>query len=397
MSTPINNPALNSLQRILVYDIRIDGEAVNLTSSEIKQVDIVNSENSHEYAKITTQLTKKDIDRFVDKPISFSYGRKSSSSVFYGYVVSISPNRNYQQDTIVDIECLGPTWVLQNGSPKFFTSITAPAAFTNIVHTYNLGVQVDPHPYVWPALSQTSESDWEFLQVLANKIGYAIYNYRGVVRLLKPLKILNETPVYRGYIKGDDVLDNTRELLDWEASTKSLSLRENIKPSFGFFNGTTPATTKSLITSNSAIKAGVISPYRAATDVPVANREMAETYSKAWEDRLDFWNNEATARINGNAQLVPGVNVSIEVGTNAYVKNEYDGVWLVRGVRHSLTHNSFQTLMTLCRDSTQSPVNVNNKWFWNSDKGMPSLKYDSMKKRWVSSWAENPPAGFVSS
>lgn len=379
MPVSVTNPALSALQRILVYNIRIGDEAVNLSASEIQQVDIGNLEGSHEYARITTQLTKERIDRYVNKRISFSYGRKSREMRFYGYVVSITPNRDYQKDTVVNIDCIGPTWVMQSGMPRLERNTTAPNLFSSVVTspTYRLGAQADYHPYTWPALAQSDESDWEFLLTLANRIGYAIYNYRGAVRMVKPIRVLRETPVFQSYVKSDDVLDPTRSLLQWEATTQSLRLRDNIKPAFGYFDGTTPAISAQ----------DPNAPKKIRTDTPIKDRQMAQAYQDAWTNRIDYWNQQAVARINGDALVVPGVNVSVKISGVQAGENDYDGVWMVRGVRHSLTHSTFQTQLDLARDTRLLPVTRNSAWFW---EGRDARVYPSTDgKGWFSLWGSH--------
>lgn len=379
MPVAVTNPALSSLQRILVYDIRIGDEAVNLTASELKQVDIGNVEGSHEYARITTQLTKTKIDRYVNKRISFTYGRRSRQMKFYGYVVSITPNQDYQQDTVVDIDCLGPTWVMQSGMPRLERNITAPNLFASVVTSskYRLGAQVDYHEYLWPALAQSDESDWEFLLTLAMRVGYAVYNYQGVVRLVRPLRILQETPVFQSYIRADDVLDPTRSLLEWEATTQSLKLRENIKPAFGYFDGTVAATSPQVEGA----------PQRIRTDTPIRDRQMAAAYQQAWDNRIDYWNQQAVARINGDAKVVPGTNIAVQISGVQAGANDYDGVWMVRGVQHSLTHSTFQTQLDLARDSTRTPVNRNSAWFWEGRDGKVYATADG--NGWYSQWGSH--------
>lgn len=430
MPTAVVNPALGSLNGIQVTKLKIDDQIINLTLSEVQQVTVANVEGQHEAAVITTQLTKTQITEFVDKIVSFTYGPRTNSNVFYGYVVTINPNRDYQVDTIVDITCMGVTWPMQNGTPKFVRNISGPDMFAAIVTGgfrqdvstgYNLGAQVDRHPYTWPVLAQSDESDWEFLLTLAHRTGYAVYNYRGVVRLVRPLRILNETPVFASFIKGDEVLDPTRTLLEWEASTQSLNLRQNVKPSFGFFDGDTASTTQTglnpwftpefppefplpvghlrvghsnkdldKVSPTRTSKSNILSPYRMRTDTPIKDRQMGDVYSTAWSDRIDFWNNQATARINGNARIVPGVNISVQVSGVPNGRNEYDGVWMVRGVRHSMTHNSFQTYLDLARDTTKMSVNTNDQWFWDVPLGAPQVLLDPVTGRWKSSWGAQP-------
>ena len=84
MVVAVNNSALNSLQQILIGDIEINGELLNLTPSELKQVRMSNAENRHEAAVITTQLTKSKIDKFIGEPITFNYGSRFSGGTFYG-------------------------------------------------------------------------------------------------------------------------------------------------------------------------------------------------------------------------------------------------------------------------------------------------------------------------
>jgi hypothetical protein len=401
MPTAINNPALSTLQNILVYNIQVDGIALNLSPSELKKVEVENKENQHEAALITTQLTKAQISKFAGKRIQFTYGKKTSPATFYGYILTVTPSSEYQQDTVVDLLCIGPTWPLQGGSPKFETNLTAQDMFVKIIkgvkgsnasnsyyEGYSLGVQVDRNAsdFVWPALAQTNESDWEFLICLAERVGYCIYVYNGVIRLVKPIRVLTRTrPVTSSFIKGDDVLDPTRALLEWNATTQSLEIRDNIQPSFGFFDEDNKGAFSKLPTPNS--------PFRFVADTPSKSRAMAEQYENAsWINRIDYWNNQATARVNGNAALVPGTTVPIQVSGVAGTasKNDSDGIWLVRGVHHILTHNSFQTELDLARDTNTLPTNLIARNFWEPkvNSGSPKMSWDYEHERWVSSWSQ---------
>lgn len=368
MVVAVNNPALGSLQKIPVFNIKIDDVAINLTSSEIKSVEVGNGENSHEYATITTQLSKAKIDSFVNKTITFSYGKVSQRNNFFGYVVSITPNSEYQQDSAVDIFCMGVTWHMQNGTPKYLENKTVPNAFIDIVTAYKIGVQVDDHDYSWPVLAQTDESDWEFIQTLARRLGFCIYNYRGIVRLVDPVRILTTTGVFNRYIKGDDVLDPTRELFDWQATTQSLQIRETMKPAYGYFE------TGSDQRKTVALSRPLTPPYKLNTDTPVKDWGMARSYNKAWDKRVDYWDQQATARVNGNALLVPGINIAVQVSGVRNVKNDYDGIWMIREVKHVITQSSFQTQIALSRDSRITPVNTDFRWFWTmATQGAPMV------------------------
>jgi hypothetical protein len=120
---------------------------------------------------------------------------------------------------------------------------------------------------------------------------------------------------------------------------------------------------------------------------------MAEQYENAsWVNRINYWNNQATARVNGNASIVPGTVVPIQVSGIAgrTGTNDHDGTWLVRGVNHVLTHNSFQTELDLARDTTTLPINVITRNFWEPkyNNGTPKMNWDYEHKRWTSSWSQ---------
>jgi hypothetical protein len=153
-----------------------------------------------------------------------------------------------------------------------------------------------------------------------------------------------------------------------------------MKPSYGYFEDTNPQVLGSLGTY----------PYRMTTDTPVKGKQMATVYSEAWNRRVDFWNHQATARINGNANIIPGMNISIQLGNGLAGKNEHDGVWFVRGVEHSITNNSFQTMLDLARDRVAvKSTNIDFSWFFSTAKqGNPRLDIVEINnlKRWKSNW-----------
>jgi hypothetical protein len=376
MVASITNSALGTLQRIPVREIVIDDAQVNLSSSEIKQVRVSLTENKHDAATITTQLSKAQIDTYAGKTISFSYGPGSRRSMFYGYVLTVTPAQGYQTDTVVDINCLGTTWPMQSGQPRFFVNRTVPSIVAEIVRGYDLGVQVDEHQYVFSALAQTNESDWEFIRALAARIGYAIYIYGGLVRLVDPSRVQNETGIFQHYIKADDILDTSRGLLEFTPTTQSLNIRDNLQPAFGFLEA-----------GEGRLSQALDRPFRLDTNRVVRDREMAEVYTEAWNRNVNAWNHQAAARINGDARLTPGITISVKVSATRSGINEHDGTWLVRGIEHSISHNSFQSQLSLARDDTPAPFNPDFRWFYATGPGEPRvLRSDALEPRWVSSW-----------
>jgi hypothetical protein len=130
-------------------------------------------------------------------------------------------------------------------------------------------------------------------------------------------------------------------------------MRQNISPSYGFFSNTSGVDSATLSDSLDTPQ------YRFVPDVAVSDQKMAETYKNAFARKTDFWRQKAVARVAGDATITPGTLVSIKISRSSSVGNDYDGAWLIDGVEHSLTHNSFQTEVVLLRDAHSRLSNTN--------------------------------------
>lgn len=380
----VANPALSPNGVIAVGRITINEELLNKSQAELIQVVVTNGNGEHEEAIITTQLDKEKMDSLVDKVVTFTFGQRGGLHTFFGYVSRINPSRNYQTDTVADIVCLGTTWVLRTGRPRFFTNQQVPQVGAAIVSSGNLGYLANGGGYAWPSLAQSDDSDWAFLSDLAVRAGRMLVQRRGVVMLLDPLRILREEGPYLQLLKGDDILDTTRQLLDFQPTSTSANLRENVRPTFGYFQGGVASLTHP-----------VGAPFVFNADFPVESKEMADAYDESWYRKVSFWNQSASARIQGNATITAGVMVSIHLTGTTQIRNDYDGMWLVTRVTHSITHNSFQTQLDLARDDkdqTQRRANVSSVFpgfFHGAKPGDPNVLLsvvDTGNKRWVSSW-----------
>jgi hypothetical protein len=63
---------------------------------------------------------------------------------------------------------------------------------------------------------------------------------------------------------------------------------------------------------------------------------------------------------------------------------------MVRGVKHFLTHSSFQTQLDLARDTTAVAINTKDNWFWNVPRGAPKVFRNPVTNKWQSSWGSSP-------
>lgn len=376
----VDNPALSANNGILVHRIMVDGVAINASPAEVKSIKVSLSINKHDQAVITTKLTRGQAQEFLDKIIMFTYGPLVKRTTFYGYVSVVNPSRKYQEDMIYDIICLGVTQPMQTGVSRFWSNTTAPAIAGQIVSEHNLGFISDGHGFEWPTMAQTYESDWEMTVSLAALCGFVVCVNNGVIRFIDAAKVIQTAAPIAHLVKGDQVLDTGRELLDFVPSEESPALRKNVKPSFGFFSPTgEPVTTAE----------DEDSTYRYNTSAVVLSQDMADVFLRSWERNTSYWVEKASARIKGNTQIATGDVVNISLSRSSVVYNDYDGLWLVSEVNHTLTYNSFQTDLKLVRDKYNKPVNTTYKDFYsNVTYGRPRLLIDDSMgdKKWKSSW-----------
>lgn len=359
---------------MLVNQIEVDEKPLPLGDEIVLQVMVSSQENQHEQAIITTKLAATEVEALKDKTIAFTYGPRANQATFHGYVNTITVSKTYQRDGVYDIACFGCTSPLQEGRPRFFVDKTGPQIVSEIVTSHNLGVQVDEHAFRFPSYAQTDDTDWATIVDVASNFGWAVYTHNGVVRMADPSRLLTETgPVLR-LIRGNDVLDKTRQLLDFMPESKSDTLASLVTPVFAFFDGDKVALTHK-----------IDKKHRLYTDSPSLNRAMAEIGVKMWESNPTAWTQHAQGRIQGNPKITPGVVVDIQSTGSSVIEHDYDGAWLVRGVQHILTAKSFQTLLTLSRKEGVKTSTTEYRPFWtNAITGRPQVVRNG--DVWESSW-----------
>lgn len=373
--TFVLDPAITALgSGLLVNTILANGEPLQIET--LKEVTIDSQDYAHEQAIISVTLTTPQVNSLQDSTIKFTYGPRLALSTFYGYISEIAPSRNYQENMMYDLTCTGATRPLQEyGKPRFYTKKTITAIVADLITQRHLGVQVEQSDFQFASLAQTSQSDWEFILAVAKLAGFSVYNYQGVVRIVNPMRILNESGPSIRLIKGDEVLDKSRVLLDFQPIAYSTKKPKHTQPAFGYFNNGNPQVTH-VPDEN----------YNFHSDTPILDKSMADFFVKAWDSNSDYWVQKATARIQGNTSIHPGVMVSVQISGSSVIQHDYDGLWLVQGTRHSITAGSFQTSLVMARDNKKRLANTDTKPWTQTAQGHPQMSQKSVEDDWQSSW-----------
>jgi hypothetical protein len=246
-----------------------------------------------------------------------------------------------------------------------------------------LGYAGDPHDYTWSGLAQTTESDWEMVLDLAQRLGWLVFNRYGVVMCYDPARVFREAGIYARLVMGSNFDPATdRNLLEFQPQEQSTMLNENLGVKYGYF------------TSGDAVQVitqpGTFDGYTFNTDVVIENQDAAQVYVNAAAVSVDRWQQYALARVWGDADLYPGLCVEIVSTNTRYLRTKFDGKWLIRQAQHSMDRQSYQTLLFLARPNSTTPVSAAAYvpfWQQGGAKSKPGLSI--LDGDWVSSWANS--------
>lgn len=138
-------------------------------SATIKQ-----SRFEHEIALITFRDWGVGYDVVKPKtPVRLIITGTTTKRNFYGYVHHIrtdqTPGKNFTELVVI-----GASYLMGNPSQKVYKDTTADRVIKEIATKYAFVCNPTPHPRVYPQISQTGHTDWEFMVRLAKQSGYTL-------------------------------------------------------------------------------------------------------------------------------------------------------------------------------------------------------------------------------
>ena len=147
--------------RVPVYGFMKDGETFELT---VQSATVTLGEGAHDQAVLKASSAElEDTDGFVDSrdllPLGGCTTGRDVQRLHHGRQGGQGPGR---QIAVVHDVVLGPTKVMFEGTPKFWSNKSIPSALRDLAAKNGLGYTGHDHTYLWSALAQTRESDWAF-------------------------------------------------------------------------------------------------------------------------------------------------------------------------------------------------------------------------------------------
>ena len=357
---------------IPISRVTFDGQPYSITplNAEIEQ-------GIGQHEQVTLKMTPTlgmSLATGAYRALSFSWGPDSMGR-FFGYITdyTVAP-RSSGPGTVVTITAMGPTSIMKSSRPRFFTNATTADVVSQVVAESQLGFidEYGKDHYVWPQLAQTDESDWEFVNDMANREGSQLLCTDGVIRLVDPQNVLSRSePVL--LLSNNQAATSLPKagLFDFTATSYSDRLPTMYTPTVAFLNDGRVEMVSGSSTSNFSAEM----PVRNQTEATLAQMQLP----------VD-WDQKAQARVSGAARIAPGTVLAVRGGSKAAKNEPYDGLWYVTDTRHVLAKIAFQTNASLARVVVGSRrTGTPSRNWWLDPRGRPTLTLNK-QGNWISTW-----------
>lgn len=261
-----------------------------------------------------------------------------------GYVSHVKKPTNASLFNEIEVVCLGTSFVLKQSIPLTFSNLTFPEVASRIATKYSMRFDGQNHPRRLVSVATSGETYWEFLNDMAQDIGYVFY-VDNTVLVYKPInsvieKAKEDVPLLEFWGQGkpatdygtDRTLDSLEYLYgDYIDDGHTLRVVKRLA-------GVEPITGK-IVTSTSTPET-VGTPLRSKPsdvlfeeqliDTPVANRVTAKEFAEG-HAQLARFTIPARMQSQGDPRIRPHSLVYVKG-----VSSKADGYWYVRSVRHIL-------------------------------------------------------------
>lgn len=372
-----NSPTVNML---------IDGVEVDYTA--INSVQIMSAENEHDYAELhVSGLIPKFVTEYINRPVflSIEYSPTQKTS-FYGYVAFVEPkavtrrgliNKSPIQSAV--ISCFGASYDMKSKKSRVWEKVTIRQVVSKIAGEYRYSCQVPDNPYIFTRLTQSHESDMEFLVRVCTSQGYKVSITGSHIHVYDPFKAVSRNMPYAELTTLSDSSTNTKfapgRIMEFDGTFGS-------NTPYGSSNNYVIETLDNdghLIryqTGDESMGLGTTVPARFTDSVPLNAVSFSAVQSiggAKLRNRVPFHAHVVTTGI-------PEVKVGSLVRLNKY-DSKFDGFWMVSKVSQKVTRSNYITELSLVRDSTnnEEPVISNGLSYEVPDE--PVIVSDT----WVSS------------
>ena len=330
--------------------------------------------HSHEMLELKFRDWGLDFDVISPgSPVKVLFYGVNNKKNFYGYVHHVEPDRT-PGTNFATVTVIGASYVFKETAQTVYLNTTADQVVKKLATKHKFACFAEPHPRVYPQISQSGHSDWELINRLAKQCGYSV-RAENTELYFQPIlqdytKFRESAPVFTmrpaQAIEGSTLYSfkpMIGETLEYDDAKKAAVAVAGVDLySSSTIKHTQPkANTKTKKKS----KQEFFDAFDAST--VVLNQEVAAYEAAAAEARNSF-PYRATVEVLGDPSLRPNYPVYLQgLGTS------YSGYWTILKAEHRIVEEkrNVQKYTTVLEVGTDSLGSVNT-WIDNQNITQPS-------------------------
>lgn len=342
----------------VVYNVYVNGVPVVLPQF-ILDAELIQTWGSHDVFVLRVEFNRDypmtSIKPWADNaPVQIAWGRKPQAlNLWYGYVNHHKLSGNADSGTHnlqYTYYCIGTSKPMNTVNNQFWGSVSPTYIAKQIALQHHLRCVVTTTTWVLPSEVQANESDFQFMNRIANKTGFRFWVSGGTLYFVDPAVVILGA--------GQTTVPQFRmdKLLYWQDTMRDFKkLQGDNLPGAPVAKrsvwGVDTSTGKVFQASAGSGSIQQNSTVRMATSLA-----DGQLHVNAWQNLSQWWV-AATAEVFGNTTIYPGKVISI---TGNGVPAGDQGLWIVSSSKHLMkasgtgvaTNDKYMTQVGLTRNSS---------------------------------------------
>lgn len=163
----------------------------------------------HEFAEIKFREWGIDLSRIKPgTPIKLSIHKKE----FVGYVHDVKADMTATTN-FTTVSAIGASYVMKQPGQAIYKNVTAGEVVRQIAVKYGFSYNIEPHPRVYPQISQAGLTDWQLMVRLAKQSGYFLIVDGTTIHFKPLLKDFNDNIQEAKYFARGEVGFKNKDLM----------------------------------------------------------------------------------------------------------------------------------------------------------------------------------------
>jgi hypothetical protein len=287
------------------------------------------------------------------------YNLKHEERNFHGYIHHIKAVKTPGTD-LTEMVIVGGSFPMKQPSQTVYRDMSADMVIKQIALNHGFACYAEPHPRIYPQISQAGHTDWELMVKLAKQSGYTLRTQNTELYFQPIMKDYTDlrSEAHKFTMRNANSPDGSNlysfslmvgESLPFEDAMKSAVAITGVDAG----SASITSITKQVRNKKTRTKSKPEFFDMFATDIVATDALVAKHEAEAAENRNSF-PYRATAEVIGTPSLRPDMPVYLEG-----LGPDYSGYWIILGVEHRIIEDErnaqkFTTVLYLGIDSLGS-------------------------------------------